>query len=78
MIHLGGPESISRYEFGRLLFETFGLSNARLNPCRQEDVKMPALRPPDVSLDSSKARALGFNPRPLKEEIEVLRGAGVT
>lgn len=76
MIHLGGPERISRYEFGKLLSETFRLSNARLNPCRQEDLKMPAPRPPDVSLDSSKATALGFNPKSLKEEMEALRDFG--
>jgi len=74
MIHLGGPERISRFEFGRLLCESLGLSNARLIPCRQEDLKMPAPRPPDVSLDSSKARALGFNPKSLKKEMEALRG----
>jgi dTDP-4-dehydrorhamnose reductase len=74
LIHLGGPERISRYEFGKLLSNIIGLSNARLNPCRQEDLKMPAPRPPDVSLDSSKAIALGFSPKTLKEEIEALRG----
>jgi dTDP-4-dehydrorhamnose reductase len=73
MIHLGGPEKISRYEFGKLLCESLGLSNARLNPCRQQDLKMSAPRPSDVSLDSSKARALGFNPKSLKEEMEALR-----
>ena len=76
MIHLGGPERISRYEFGKLLSETFRLSTARLNPCRQEDLKMPAPRPPDVSLDSSKATALGFSPKSLKEEMEALRDCG--
>jgi dTDP-4-dehydrorhamnose reductase len=73
IIHLGGPERISRYEFGELLCEVLGLSNARLNPCRQKDIEMPAPRPPDVSLDSSKARALGFRPKSLKEEIEALK-----
>ena len=73
MIHLGGPERISRFEFGRLLCESLGLSNVRLNPCRQKDLKMSAPRPPDVSLDSSKARDLGFNPKSLKEELKALR-----
>jgi dTDP-4-dehydrorhamnose reductase len=73
IIHLGGPERISRYEFGRLLSDTFGSPNARLTPCRQKDVKMPAPRPPDVSLDSSKAAALGFKPNPLKKEMEAIR-----
>ncbi len=73
MIHLGGLERISRYEFGKLLCESFGLSNAQLNPCRQQDLKMSAPRPPDVSLDISKARALGYNPKSLKEEMEALK-----
>jgi hypothetical protein len=33
---------------------------------------MPALRPVDVSLDTSKAAALGFRPLPLIEELQNL------
>jgi dTDP-4-dehydrorhamnose reductase len=73
LIHLGGKERISRYDFGRLLVEVFQLPDAKLKPCRQQDVKMAAPRPPDVSLDSSKAFALGFNPPSLKEELETLQ-----
>jgi dTDP-4-dehydrorhamnose reductase len=35
---------------------------------------MAASRPPDVSLDSSKAFALGYEPVSLGEELEALRG----
>jgi dTDP-4-dehydrorhamnose reductase len=55
IIHLGGKESISRYDFGRLLTEVLQLPEAGLKACRQKDVKMAAPRPIDVSLDSSKA-----------------------
>jgi dTDP-4-dehydrorhamnose reductase len=72
LIHLGGKERISRYEFGRLLIEVFQLPAAGLKACRQEDVKMAAPRPIDVSLDSSKAFALGYQPLPLREELEAL------
>lgn len=72
LIHLGGKERVSRYDFGRLLVETFQLPN-QLKPCRQQDVKMAAPRPPNVSLDSSKAFALGYNPPSLKEELETLQ-----
>ncbi|MFM6203235.1 MAG: NAD(P)-dependent oxidoreductase, partial [Dolichospermum sp.] len=37
------------------------------------DVKMAAPRPKDVSLDSSKAFALGYNPLSVREELEILK-----
>jgi dTDP-4-dehydrorhamnose reductase len=66
LIHLGGLERISRYDFARLMIEVFGFRNARIIPCKQKDIKMAAPRPPDVSLDSSKAFALGYRPLPLE------------
>jgi dTDP-4-dehydrorhamnose reductase len=70
IIHLGGRERISRFDFGRLLAEALCL-NASITPCKQRDVPMAAPRPPDVSLDNSKAVALGFNPLPLKKDLLV-------
>jgi dTDP-4-dehydrorhamnose reductase len=76
IIHLGGTERISRYEFGKLVADTFKIRDAKLNACRQEDIKTAADRPPDVSLDSSKAMGLGFDPGSLINELEELREAG--
>ncbi len=73
VIHLGGRERISRYDFFRLLVELWGLKSAKLKPCLQKDVQMSAPRPPDVSLDSSKAFGLGYNPPLLKEAIKEVR-----
>lgn len=73
IVHLGGAERISRYDFGKLLADVFRFSDAALNPCLQKDHTMPAPRPPDISFDSSKARALGFRPRALKAELKRLR-----
>ncbi|MBW4680936.1 MAG: NAD(P)-dependent oxidoreductase [Microcoleus vaginatus WJT46-NPBG5] len=73
-IHLGGKERISRYDFFRLLVEVLGLDEAKILSCRQQDVKMAAPRPPDVSLDSSKAYSLGYHAPSLREEFEQLRG----
>ncbi len=73
-IHLGGKERMSRYDFGCLLVEVFQLPSMGLKSCRQADVKMAASRPPDVSLDSSKAFELGYAPLSLREELEALRG----
>ncbi|BAU08291.1 NAD(P)-dependent oxidoreductase [Fischerella thermalis CCMEE 5330] len=72
VIHLGGRERISRYDFGRLLVEIFQLPTTGLKACRQQDVKMAAPRPSDVSLDSSKAFALGYQPLSLRAELEKL------
>lgn len=72
-LHLGGKERVSRYEFGRLLVDVLELPSEGLKSCRQADVKMAAPRPPDVSLDSSKAFGLGYAPLSLREELEALR-----
>lgn len=69
IIHLGGPERVSRFAFGKMLVEAFGFKSANLVPCQQRDVPMAAPRPGDVSLDSSKAYALGFHPPPLRESL---------
>ncbi|MEA5565400.1 NAD(P)-dependent oxidoreductase [Anabaena sp. UHCC 0399] len=72
IIHLGGKERISRYDFGRLLVDVFQLPAIGLKGCRQQDVQMAAPRPADVSLDSSKAFILGYQPKSIKEELEEL------
>lgn len=69
IIHLGGKERISRYDFFRLLLEELDMKSAKIKPCLQKDVQMSAPRPADVSLDSSKAFNLGYNPPFLKEAI---------
>ncbi len=65
VVHLGGRERVSRYGFGLMLAEAMGIPPSRLVPCLQRDMPMPAPRSKDVSLDSSKAFALGFDPAPL-------------
>ena len=72
IIHLGGKERISRHDFGKLMQRIFKFENAIIRPCKQDEIHMPALRPADVSLDSSKAAALGFRPLPLREELKNL------
>ncbi len=72
ILHLGGSERISRYEFGRLMVETFDFKNANLNACLQRDVKMAARRPPDLSLDSARAHQLGFAPAPIARQLRDL------
>ncbi len=77
IIHLGGKERISRYDFGKLLQNLLGLHNAVLTPCLQKDVVMPAPRPPDVSLDSTKAVRLGYKQQLLMDELKGIIGSKV-
>jgi dTDP-4-dehydrorhamnose reductase len=69
IIHIGGPETISRYEFGKLLVEVLKVANANIRSCRQSEVELEAPRPPDVSLDIQKARLFGFDPKSPKEGL---------
>lgn len=71
IIHLGGPERLSRYEMGKILAETKGFSQTLLDPCKQQDLPMAAPRPTDVSLDSSKAFAMGFCPQSFARTLRI-------
>ena len=73
VLHLGGQERISRYEFGMKLADVFGLSPATIRPARLAEVQMAAARPPDVSLDSSRAFALGYAPGTIDDQLEAVR-----
>ncbi len=74
LLHLGGKERVSRYDFGRLMADVLELPQEKLKGCQQKDVPMAAPRSADVSLDSSKAFALGYEPLSLREELEALQG----
>jgi dTDP-4-dehydrorhamnose reductase len=76
LLHLGGRERLSRYEFGQIMAEIFGFPQSQLIPCRQADVPMPAARPADVSLESIPAFGLGYQPRLIREELTALREGG--
>ncbi|MEM8718924.1 MAG: NAD(P)-dependent oxidoreductase [Cyanobacteria bacterium P01_G01_bin.39] len=69
ILHLGGKERISRYDFGLLLADILKLPSDLIKPGKQADVDMVAPRSPDTSLDSSKAFALGYQPLSLRAEL---------
>jgi dTDP-4-dehydrorhamnose reductase len=67
--HLAGAERISRFELGRRVAAILGLSPEAIEAARQAEHPGPA-RPPDLSLDITRARTiLGFSPRPLDEAL---------
>lgn len=73
ILHLGGKERISRYDFGLLLADIWQLPTDLIKAGKQSDVVAVAPRSPDTSLDSSKAFALGYQPLSLREELTNLR-----
>jgi dTDP-4-dehydrorhamnose reductase len=56
ILHLGGPQKVSRYELGLMLCEIFKLDKNLLIPIKSAEIKMKVPRPLDCSLDISLAR----------------------
>ena len=73
LIHLGGPDRLSRLEFGQRLARVRGLPEDKLIPISIHDVKMRAKRPADASLDSSLARSILKTPFiPVREGVRLI------
>jgi dTDP-4-dehydrorhamnose reductase len=76
--HIAGPERVSRSHFARLLAEAAGLDASVLEDVSMDDVRLPAKRPRDVSLDVSKAQSQLETPLPaLPDSLRALYGAGL-
>lgn len=56
LIHVGGPERLSRFDLGRRLAAALGLDSSLVQPAQQASVVFPEPRPRDVSLDSARWR----------------------
>jgi dTDP-4-dehydrorhamnose reductase len=72
VLNLGGKKPVSRYDFGMTVAAALGVANPRLRACFQKDVTMPAPRPVNVTLDSSKAFSLGYDPDGLEDALQKL------
>ena len=77
IIHLGGKERVSRYEFGKLLAEIFQFNSDLIQPISQKDLQMAAPRAADVSMNSQKAIALGYDLSTLRAELESIRSLSI-
>jgi dTDP-4-dehydrorhamnose reductase len=72
--HLGGRRRVSRWDFGLLLCAAIGAPRSLAAAVSQKDITGPrAPRPRDVSLVSDKAYALGYDPKPLDEQLGELQ-----
>ena len=58
LLHLGGPERLSRLEMGRKLAEALNADPAVIHEARRDDLPSPEPRPRDTSLCSDRWRAL--------------------
>jgi dTDP-4-dehydrorhamnose reductase len=65
IIHLGGRTRISRFEMGVRIAKLMSADVSKIFPAKIAEVRTPAPRSPDVSLESAKAYALGYYPMPL-------------
>jgi dTDP-4-dehydrorhamnose reductase len=69
VLHVAGPDAVSRYEFARLVVRAAGLPTDRLRPARSVDSGL--VRPLNCALDSSRAAALVTTPpRGVREVLE--------
>ena len=69
ILHLGGREHVSRYEFGLRLAKFLGASEKLVGKDVMATKTFDAQRPIDACLDSAKAYAMGYSPLTLEEEF---------
>ncbi len=72
IIHLGGKQSVSRYQFGKQLANYCNFDTSLILPILQEEIPMAAPRPENVSLDSSLSYSKGYKPPMINDEFKRL------
>jgi dTDP-4-dehydrorhamnose reductase len=72
--HLCGATRLSRFEFANMIADTFGLDKSLIDPVTSDQFVLPAKRPADSSLDTSKAqRNLHCKPQKMVDALERLK-----
>jgi len=72
--HLAGATPLNRYEFARLIAETFQLDEGLIAPARSSEMKWLAKRPQDSSLNVEKAsKTLDNKPLKIREALNRLK-----
>lgn len=66
ILHIGGPERLSRLQMGELTAKALGIGDARIRAVSQCENNAPETRPADVSLDSSRFQQLYRRPAGLR------------
>ncbi len=72
--HVGGGQCVSKFEFGQMVADVFGLDRALVWPARVGEAGLAARRPKRLCLDGSKAeRALGVRLPSVREGLERMK-----
>ncbi|MGB0431023.1 MAG: SDR family oxidoreductase [Bacteroidia bacterium] len=69
ILHLGGRDALSRYDFGLKMADAFGFERELILRISNDDVKMAAPRAKDASMNCSMAFAIGFKPKLVGERL---------
>jgi dTDP-4-dehydrorhamnose reductase len=73
VLHLAGDERVSRYEWGCMIACICGFNKRLLKPLRQDQRQQRASRPPDLSLNNSLAKSMGFRVRNMHEILKAYK-----
>ena len=68
LIHIAG-DRLSRYQQALLIADALGVPRDRVRPVSMMELSLPAKRPRDSSLDTSRARSLGLAHKPQEEAV---------
>jgi dTDP-4-dehydrorhamnose reductase len=68
IVHVGGADRLSKYDFGRRLAAAFGYADEHIVPIPVGQLTLKAERPRDMSLNSHKAEGLLDSPTPTLDE----------
>jgi len=77
IMHLGGPDRLSRYEFGLKFAEAFGYSRDLIRPILMADLPGNVPRGRDCSLRAEEFNKLGFQPRTVGEGLAEMHSGRV-
>jgi dTDP-4-dehydrorhamnose reductase len=72
LLHLAGPERVTRHDFAVRLAREFGFPPEGMKAASLNDTVFRDPRPADASLDTAKLRGLGFSPRGLDDGLKAM------
>jgi dTDP-4-dehydrorhamnose reductase len=73
LFHVVGDERISKFDFGTLVAEVFGLPAAHLKQGKMGGMKGAEIRSHDLSLSNDKFKSLGVNLPSVREGLLTLK-----
>ena len=73
LFHVTGDERISKFDFGLLVAEIFGLPITYLKQAKMIGTQGASLRSPDLSLSNDKIKSLGINLPSIQDGLTILK-----